>query len=42
MMIEVYDINIPELDMYVSANENQLRHYYEPEPGVFIAESPIL
>ncbi len=40
MMIEVYDINIPELDMYVSANENQLRHYYEPEPGVFIAESP--
>lgn len=39
-MIEVYDINIPELDMYVSANENQLRHYYEPEPGVFIAESP--
>ena len=40
MMIEVYDINIPELEMYVSANENQLRHYYEPEPGVFIAESP--
>lgn len=40
MMIEVHDINIPELDMYVSANENQLRHYYEPEPGVFIAESP--
>ena len=40
MMIEVYDINIPELDMYVSENENQLRHYYEPEPGVFIAESP--
>ena len=40
MMIEVYDINIPELDRYVSANENQLRHYYEPEPGVFIAESP--
>ena len=39
-MIEVYDINIPELDMYVSENENQLRHYYEPEPGVFIAESP--
>lgn len=39
-MIEVHDINIPELDMYVSANENQLRHYYEPEPGVFIAESP--
>ena len=40
MMIEVNDINIPELDMYVSENENQLRHYYEPEPGVFIAESP--
>lgn len=40
MMIEVNDINIPELEMYVSANENQLRHYYEPEPGVFIAESP--
>ena len=40
MMAQVYDINIPELEMYVSANENQLRHYYEPEPGVFIAESP--
>ena len=40
MMIEVYDIDIPELDMYVSENENQLCHYYEPEPGVFIAESP--
>lgn len=39
-MIEVDDINILELDMYVSASENQLRHYYEPKPGVFVAESP--
>lgn len=38
-MIEINDINIPELDMYTSASESQLYHYFEPKPGVFIAES---
>lgn len=38
-MTEIFDVNIPELDMYTSASENQLYHYYEPKPGVFIAES---
>ncbi len=28
------------LSLYTAYNENQLRHIYEPEPGVFIAESP--
>ena len=39
-MIEVFDMNIPELDMYTSVNESRLLHYFEPKPGVFIAESP--
>ncbi len=29
-----------ELAMYSGLNENQLYHYYEPESGLFIAESP--
>lgn len=28
------------LSLYTAYNENQLQHIYEPEPGVFIAESP--
>lgn len=39
-MIEIFDLKNPELDMYSAANENLLLHYYEPEQGVFIAESP--
>lgn len=39
-MIEIFDINSPELNIYTSYNENQLLHYYEPDLGVFIAESP--
>ena len=38
--IEIYDIHIPQLDMYVNHKEAQLLHYYEPDEGVFIAESP--
>jgi len=29
-----------ELDIYTTLKENQLAHYYEPAPGLFIAESP--
>ena len=39
-IIRITDLNIPQLDMYVSANEVGLFHYFEPAQGVFIAESP--
>ncbi len=38
--IEVTDFLAPELDVYARMNENQLRTIYEPNPGIFIAESP--
>ena len=38
--IEITDFNAPELDIYARCNEAQLLHYFEPAPGVFIAESP--
>lgn len=30
----------PELDVYARLSENQLYHLYEPDAGIFIAESP--
>lgn len=39
-IIEITDFLAPELDIYARLNENQLLHYYEPAPGLFIAESP--
>lgn len=39
-IIEINDLSLPELEPYVSTNEVQLKHYYEPEEGIFIAESP--
>lgn len=39
-LIEVTDFSAPELDVYARLTENQLFHYYEPEEGLFIAESP--
>ena len=38
--INITDFNAPELDVYARLNEAQLLHYYEPAPGLFIAESP--
>ena len=38
--IEIKDFNTPELGLYASLSEVQLLRYYEPEPGIFIAESP--
>lgn len=38
--IEITDFHVPELDVYARLNEVQLRRYYEPERGIFIAESP--
>ncbi|MEE1242360.1 MAG: RNA methyltransferase [Frisingicoccus sp.] len=41
-IIEITDLNLPELDIYARLNENQLLHYFEPDLGLFIAESPIV
>lgn len=38
-IIESSKLNIPELNIYTSVPERQLLTYYEPEPGIFIAES---
>ncbi len=39
-IIEITEFNHPEFDIYARLNENQLRTYHEPHPGIFIAESP--
>ena len=39
-IIEINDFNAPELDIFTRLKENQLQHYYEPNPGLFITESP--
>ena len=39
-LIEITDINAPELDIYARLNEVQLLHYFEPALGLFISESP--
>lgn len=36
----ITDFSAPELDIYARLSEGQLFHYYEPKPGIFIAESP--
>ena len=39
-MIEITDYDDPRLDVYARLNETQLRHYYEPNGGLLITESP--
>ena len=39
-IIELTDLDEPELDIYARLSEAQLLHLYEPELGIFIAESP--
>ena len=39
-MIAVTDWSLPELEVFHKLAEPQLLHYYEPEGGIFIAESP--
>lgn len=36
----ITDFSAPELDIYARLSESQLLHYYEPDAGIFIAESP--
>lgn len=38
-LIEINDINAPEMDIFARTTENQLRTACDPEPGLFIAES---
>lgn len=37
---EITDFNDKRLDIYARLSETQLFHYYEPDEGIFIAESP--
>ena len=39
-LIEITDYEDPRLDVFARLNETQLRHYYAPNGGLFIAESP--
>lgn len=39
-IIEIKDLDAPELQIYYNLNEAQLFHYFVPKPGIFIAESP--
>lgn len=39
-IIEITDFNAPELDVYARLSEAQLLNRFEPEKGLFIAESP--
>ncbi len=39
-IFEIKDFNIPQLDVFGRLSEVQLLRYYEPQPGLFLAESP--
>lgn len=39
-IIKIENLEAPELDIYARLSEGQLLHYYEPNPGIFICESP--
>ncbi|MDE7223856.1 MAG: RNA methyltransferase, partial [Acetatifactor sp.] len=41
-LIRITDIHMPELELYSQLSEGQLAHYYEPDEGLFIAESPMI
>ncbi|MCD8365561.1 MAG: RNA methyltransferase [Clostridiales bacterium] len=37
---KITDFGLPELDIFSRLSEVQLLRYYEPQPGIFMAESP--
>lgn len=41
-IVNITDFQAPELDIYARLKDIQLYHYYEPDAGVFIAESPAI
>ena len=40
--VRIQDLNGAELDYYVRMSEAQLLHAFEPAPGVFVAETPLV
>ena len=38
-LIEITDITAPELEVFTKCSEPQLFRYFEPELGIFVAES---
>ncbi|MCR5654611.1 MAG: RNA methyltransferase [Lachnospiraceae bacterium] len=38
-LIKITDVNAPQLDVFARSSEVQLYRYYEPEEGIFLAES---
>ena len=38
-LIEITDVNAPELEVFTKCSEPQLFRYFEPEIGIFLAES---
>ena len=40
-MIEITDLHIPQLDMYIDKKEAQLLHYFEPEPVFLSRRAPV-
>ena len=41
-ILKINNIESPELVIYSGLSEPQLYHYHEPDPGLFIAESPMI
>lgn len=41
-IIPVDRLTLPELMIFTQHSEQQLRHYFEPEEGLFLAESPLV
>lgn len=39
-IIEITNLDDPQLDVYARLSEVQLLRFYEPKPGLFVAESP--
>lgn len=39
-IIEITDLNAPELEIYASLNEHQLLHYHEPDQGLLLPKAP--
>ncbi len=40
--IQIDTLELKELEIYNSLNEPQLKHYFEPDVGIFIAESVLV
>jgi len=40
MIIKIKDIEDERVDVYRNLRERELSHIYEPDPGLFIVESP--